>query len=186
MSDASPDTSRGDTPEPETFASAFPLCSAEQIDPPPPRCPGSVDPYGVRDRHDHTEYRDCLTNLSPKRAAVPFSLPGRLVSRSGIPTLRTPSEWPWADAFLRALDLLRGLPPVPLQRRVPRASHRRRWHWALTSSIHRLQAYLVTPRFPQSRQTNPGGPSRRRKDDQLIGSSQDGRWIEAKLRYRAA
>jgi len=43
-----------------------------------------------------------------------FSVPGRLVSRSGVPTLRTPLEWPWAKPFLRALDLLRGLPPVPL------------------------------------------------------------------------
>jgi hypothetical protein len=43
-----------------------------------------------------------------------FSVPGRLVSRSGTPTLRTPLEWPWADAFLRALDQLRVLPPVPL------------------------------------------------------------------------
>ena len=43
-----------------------------------------------------------------------FSVPGRLVSRSGTPTLRTPLEWPWAEAFLRALDLLRGLPPIPL------------------------------------------------------------------------
>jgi hypothetical protein len=43
-----------------------------------------------------------------------FSVPGRLVSRSGRPTLRTPIEWPWADAFVRALDLLRGLPAVPV------------------------------------------------------------------------
>jgi hypothetical protein len=43
-----------------------------------------------------------------------FSVPGRLVSRSGVLTLRTPLEWPWADPFLRAFDLLRGLPPVPL------------------------------------------------------------------------
>jgi len=42
------------------------------------------------------------------------SVPGRLVSRSGRPTLRTPIEWPWADAFGRALDLLRALPPVPV------------------------------------------------------------------------
>lgn len=42
-----------------------------------------------------------------------FSVPGRLVSRSGSPTLRTPLEWPWAEAFLRALTLLRSLPPVP-------------------------------------------------------------------------
>ena len=43
-----------------------------------------------------------------------FWVPGRLVNRSGTPTLRTPLEWPWADAFLRVLDKLRGLPPVPL------------------------------------------------------------------------
>jgi Transposase DDE domain group 1 len=43
-----------------------------------------------------------------------LSAPGRLVSRSGRPTLRAPLEWPWADAFNRALDLLRALPPVPV------------------------------------------------------------------------
>jgi hypothetical protein len=43
-----------------------------------------------------------------------LSVPGRLVSRSGRPTLRTPLEWPWADAFERALSLLRALPPVPV------------------------------------------------------------------------
>jgi hypothetical protein len=43
-----------------------------------------------------------------------FSAPGRLVSRSGRPTLRAPLGWPWADAFTRALALLRALPPVPV------------------------------------------------------------------------
>ena len=43
-----------------------------------------------------------------------LSVPGRLVSRSGRPTLRAPLEWPWAQAFERALDLLRSLPPVPV------------------------------------------------------------------------
>ena len=43
-----------------------------------------------------------------------LSIPGRLVRPSGRPTLRTPLEWPWADAFSRALDLLRALPPVPV------------------------------------------------------------------------
>jgi hypothetical protein len=42
-----------------------------------------------------------------------FSVPGRLVSRSGVPTLRTPLEWPWAEPFLSALSLLQSLPPVP-------------------------------------------------------------------------
>jgi hypothetical protein len=43
-----------------------------------------------------------------------LSVPGRLVSRSGRPTLRAPLEWPWAGAFERALSLLRALPPVPV------------------------------------------------------------------------
>jgi len=43
-----------------------------------------------------------------------FSVPGRLVSSSGRPTLRAPLGWPWADVFGRALDLLRALPPVPV------------------------------------------------------------------------
>jgi hypothetical protein len=43
-----------------------------------------------------------------------LAVPGRLVSRSGRPTLRMPIEWPWAHAFERALDLLRALPPVPV------------------------------------------------------------------------
>jgi Transposase DDE domain group 1 len=43
-----------------------------------------------------------------------LSVPGRLVSRSGRPTLRAPLEWPWAGAFARALQLLRALPPVPV------------------------------------------------------------------------
>jgi hypothetical protein len=43
-----------------------------------------------------------------------LSVPGCLVNRSGRPTLRTPLQWPWADTFSRALDLLRALPPVPV------------------------------------------------------------------------
>jgi hypothetical protein len=43
-----------------------------------------------------------------------FCVPGRLVNHSGTPTLRTPHQWPWAESFLRALTLLRSLPPVPL------------------------------------------------------------------------
>jgi hypothetical protein len=39
-----------------------------------------------------------------------ISMPGRLVNRSGTPTLRTPSRWPWQSSFTRALDTLRALP----------------------------------------------------------------------------
>lgn len=43
-----------------------------------------------------------------------LNVPGRLVNRSGRPTLRLPARWPWADHFLTALDALRALPPVPI------------------------------------------------------------------------
>lgn len=38
-----------------------------------------------------------------------ISMPGRLVNRSGRPTLRAPQRWPWRDAFARGLDTLREL-----------------------------------------------------------------------------
>jgi hypothetical protein len=38
--------------------------------------------------------------------------PGRLVNRSGRPTLRMPTNWPWAVAFVHALDALRDLSPA--------------------------------------------------------------------------
>lgn len=39
-----------------------------------------------------------------------FSLPGRIVNRSGTPTLRLPEHWPWEAMFNTALERLRGLP----------------------------------------------------------------------------
>lgn len=42
-----------------------------------------------------------------------LNAPGRLVNRSGKPTLRLPAHWPWAEPFLAALNVLRALPPVP-------------------------------------------------------------------------
>ena len=42
-----------------------------------------------------------------------LNIPGRLVNRSGRPTLRLPTRWPWADQLHAALDALRALPPVP-------------------------------------------------------------------------
>lgn len=42
-----------------------------------------------------------------------LNVPGRLVNRSGRPTLRLPARWPWADPFTAALDVLRALPPTP-------------------------------------------------------------------------
>jgi len=42
-----------------------------------------------------------------------LAIPGRLVNRSGRPTLRMPTNWPWATAFTTALDSLRELAPAP-------------------------------------------------------------------------
>ena len=72
--------------------------------------------------HDLTRWTARLGELTPADQLTVartvrtrfFSVPGRLVSRSGMPTLRAPLEWPWADSFLLALALLRSLPPVPV------------------------------------------------------------------------
>ena len=39
-----------------------------------------------------------------------LALPGRVVNRSGTPTLRLPARWPWAATFLTALACLRTIP----------------------------------------------------------------------------
>ena len=40
------------------------------------------------------------------------ALPGRLVNRSGRRVLRLPEKWPWAAAFITALDQIRSLPAL--------------------------------------------------------------------------
>jgi hypothetical protein len=42
-----------------------------------------------------------------------LALPGRIINRAGRPTLRLPVNWPWAVAFITALDTLRALHPAP-------------------------------------------------------------------------
>jgi hypothetical protein len=42
-----------------------------------------------------------------------FSVPARLVNRSGTPTLRGPTQWPWAASFSSALTNLRAVAFVP-------------------------------------------------------------------------
>jgi hypothetical protein len=42
-----------------------------------------------------------------------LALPARLVNRAGQPTLRLPTNWPWADTFTAALDTLRTVTAVP-------------------------------------------------------------------------
>ena len=41
-----------------------------------------------------------------------IALPGRIVNRSGHPTLRLPTRWPWAEQFLTALEQLRAIPQL--------------------------------------------------------------------------
>jgi hypothetical protein len=43
-----------------------------------------------------------------------IAFPARLVNRSGIPTLRGPSHWPWKQLFHQRLARLRELQPVPI------------------------------------------------------------------------
>jgi hypothetical protein len=72
--------------------------------------------------HDLIRWTAMLGEVTPKEHRTVartvrtrfFAVPGRLVSRSGTPTLRTPAQWPWAETFLHALTLLRSLPPVPV------------------------------------------------------------------------
>ena len=42
-----------------------------------------------------------------------LAIPGRLVNRSGRPTLRMPTNWPWSTPFATALAALRVLEPAP-------------------------------------------------------------------------
>ena len=42
-----------------------------------------------------------------------FAVPGRLVNRSGTPTLRAPTHWPWATRFTGALTNLRAVAFAP-------------------------------------------------------------------------
>jgi hypothetical protein len=42
-----------------------------------------------------------------------IAIPGRLVNRSGVATLRLPTRWPWRDQFSAALQHLRGLNLAP-------------------------------------------------------------------------
>jgi hypothetical protein len=55
---------------------------------------------------DHDGHRPAVTRTIRTRFV---SLPGRLVNRSGTPTLRAPSHWPWRESFTGALSNLRTL-----------------------------------------------------------------------------
>ncbi len=56
--------------------------------------------------HDHDDHRPTVA----RTIRTPFvSLPGRIVNRSGTPTLRAPSLWPWQEPFTGALSNVRAL-----------------------------------------------------------------------------
>jgi hypothetical protein len=57
--------------------------------------------------HDHGGHRPAVARTIRTRFV---SLPGRLVNRSGTPTLRGPGHWPWRVSFISALSKLRALP----------------------------------------------------------------------------
>ena len=42
-----------------------------------------------------------------------LALPARLVNRAGKPTLRFPTNWPWAHTFTQTLNALRTITAVP-------------------------------------------------------------------------
>jgi len=56
--------------------------------------------------HEYDGHRPAVARTIRTRFV---SLPGRLVNRSGTPTLRAPSHWPWQEAFTRTLSNLRAL-----------------------------------------------------------------------------
>ena len=76
-----------------------------------------------------------------------FSVPGRLVSRSGTHTLRAPLHWPWAEVFDRALEpspcsaTSAALTPTPrpAHRRRPRRTALTNRRESQTSGLARLQ-----------------------------------------------
>jgi hypothetical protein len=72
--------------------------------------------------HNLIRWTTTLGNPHPQRELVVarsvrthlIAVPGRLVNRSGTPTLRGPQDWPWAQLIIRRLACLRNLQPVPI------------------------------------------------------------------------
>ena len=56
-----------------------------------------------------------------------------------------PLEWPWAERFLRALTLLRSLPPVPVQAGSPAGGAPQRRASGADTAMHQLNAYFGLP-----------------------------------------
>lgn len=55
-----------------------------------------------------------------------LTIPGRLVNRSGRPTLRMPTNWPWATSFTTALEPSAHSNPPPVERQSCGQAHQTR------------------------------------------------------------
>jgi hypothetical protein len=84
-----------------------------------------------------------------------FSVPGRLVSCSRTPTLRTPPEWPWTDASSRPQ-----LPTMPPTRHAVASESRSRRTAddgiSADNGFEPLNVCLAAPRVPVSRRIRLG------------------------------
>ena len=74
-----------------------------------------------------------------------FSVPGRLVSRSGMPTLRAPLEWPWADSFLRRARPLAKPATGPRVSKLPAGGAPQKRASGADIDGHHLNASFVMP-----------------------------------------
>lgn len=69
----------------------------------------NITRWTARLGHIHPDEQLTVTRTIRTRL---FALPGRLVNRSGRPTLRLPDAWPWERTFTEGLGRLRGLPQL--------------------------------------------------------------------------
>ena len=82
-----------------------------------------------------------------------IALPGRIVNRSGQPTLRLPARWPWAVAFPRAR--------TPTRDPTPRLNTATDHETATTPGRSHARTRATTPaNTPEAHRTRPRAPTR--------------------------
>ena len=92
--------------------------------------------------HDLIRWTDMLGELTPAEQFTVartvrtrfLSVPGRLVSRSGVPTLRGPVHWPWAEVFIARTRTLAEPSTGPCLSKIPAGGAPQRRHQALTTN----------------------------------------------------
>ena len=77
-----------------------------------------------------------------------FSVPGRLVSRSGTPTLRAPLEWPWAETLPSRPRPLAKPATGPRVGKLPAGGAPQTRASGADIDVHHLNAYFGLPRLP--------------------------------------